>query len=351
MSMGSSALFSGESYVAIGRETTLGTYNTCTSGIECMSNSVSVKKDTKILEQIERGRTYAKSISLSKIIDGSMEGVIYPDRTVTGFLLADAFGASASSATATAETTGAGASSAIEHTFNIGSYAGTNKGLSMNIRKGGATGGKVFQYHGLRTNEFSIDGSLDEALKYNVSFVGMDATQVSNDVVAGLTYTADTPLTFVNGRFSVESTFGSLTASSIWHVQGVRFNLSNNLKTGNEARRIGSDILQVVPYGIQSYSLEVDVRFDTTTAYDAAIAGTEFGAEFEFTTGNTYSGSNLPGGLLLQFQKVKIKSVLDPEIGSPDEVIQTTIVFDVLRDESASGYACNAILTNQIASL
>jgi len=350
MSMGSSALFSGESYVAIGRETTLGTYSTCTTSLECMSNSVTIKKDTKILEQIERGRTFAKSISLAKIIDGSIEGVIYPDRTSTGYLLADAFGSSATSATATAETTGAGASSLMEHTFAVGSYAGTNKGLCMNIRKGDATNGKVFQYHGLRTSEFNINGELDEALKYSINFVGIDATQVSNDIEAGLTYTAEVPLTFVNGRFSVEGTFASLTSSSLWHVQAVRFGINNNLKTGNESRRLGSDILAVVPYGIQSYSLEVDVRFDTTTAYAAMIAGTEYAAEFEFL-GSTYSGSNLARGLAIEFQKVKIKSVGDPELGGPDEVIQTTISFDVLRDESSTGYACKAILKNQMASI
>jgi len=347
MAVGDSSLISGLSYLAIGRETTTGTYSTCTAQLDFLSSSIKTTKENKILEQIERGRTMSKRISLMKKIEGDVEFYIYPDVTSTGFMLQQAFGTgSVTSATATGETT---SGLAFTHTFSLGSQNGSFSSLCINMRKGEAAG-QVFEYSGMKINELTLTGELEEALKASVSFVGFDSSTTSNDISSALSSSSNLPLSFDSGRFSVETTFAALTSSSFWHVQSVEFGINNSLKADNEARRIGSDILATLPSGIASFSLNVNIRFDTTTAYDAMLAETQLAAEFEFL-GDTLTTSTVRAGLKLQFPKVFISEAGDPEIGGPDEVLSSNVVFHVLRDDSSeTGYAVRALLTNNIAS-
>lgn len=347
MAVGDSSLYSGESYFGIGREVTFGTYVTAAAGLDFLSSSVKTVKDAKILEQVERKRTMSKQISLGKVCEGDLEHYFSPDLTGMGYILQNAFGGTITSATATAETAGGGA---ITHTIVEGVMGSGYPSLSANIRKGPSTGGKVWRYQGGRVNGLALNAELDEPLKVTTSFIFKDSTQLSDDIESAVhTATSWEPLSFVNGRFSVEGTFASLTSTSFWHVQSVSFKLNNNLKSDSSARRIGSDVLAVLPIGVQSYELACQMRFDTTTAYDAMMAATKLAAEFEFL-GTTYTSSAVRRGLKLQFQKVYVKDAGDPEIGGPDEVLTANVVFNVLRDESATGYAVRALLTSNIAN-
>lgn len=347
MGVGSSAVYSGESYLGVGRETTYGTGVTATAGIDFVSSSLKTVKDAKILMQVERKRTMSKQISLGKVVEGEVAFNFTPDLTATGFLLQNAFGGTITSATATGETAGGGA---FTHTIVEGVMGSGYPSLSMNERKGPGTGGKVFKYNGGRVNTLDLIAELDEPLKMNVGMIFKDSTQVSDDIESAvMTATSWEPLSFVNGRFSVETSFASLTSTSFWEVQKVNFKLNNNLKKDANSRRIGSDVLSVLPVGVQSYELSCQIRFDTTTAFDAMINATKLAAEFEFL-GTTYTSSAIRRGLKLQFQKVYVKDAGDPEISGPDDHLISTVVFNVLRDESASGYAVRALLTNNIAN-
>lgn len=346
MAVGDSALYSGESYLGLGRESTYGTYVTATAGLDFISASLKTLKDAKILEQVERKRTMSKQISLGKTVEGEIEAFFTPDITAMGFLLQNAFGGTLTSATATGETAGG---LGFTHTFSEGSMDQTYKSLSVNMRKGPATGGKVWRYNGGRINSLALTAELDEPLKLSAAMIFKDSTQMSDDLEAQYTATAWEALSFVNGRLSVETSFAALTTTSFWHVQSINFSLNNNLKNDSNARRIGSDVLSVLPVGVQSYELSCQVRFDTTTAYDAMIAATKLAAEFEFQ-GTTMTTSVIRRGLKLQFQKVYIKDAGDPEVSGPDDVLMSTVVFNVLRDESATGYAVRAQLTNAVAN-
>lgn len=346
MPVGASALLQGLSYLAVGRETTLGTYNTATGGIDFISASLKTQQDAKIIEQIERSRTYSKQIQLGKSVGGDIELYFRPMETGPCFLLQNAFGGTVTTSTVASETVGGGGR---DHVFSVGNMDQSWPSLCLNVRKGPVTTGRVFQYHGVRVNEFKVTAEIDEPCKMDFSLIGMDSTQVSNDVESALTVTSNPILSFVDGRFSVESTFASLTSTSFWHCQSVEFTLNNNLKSGNEARRIGSDILAVLPPGMQTYDLVANIRFDTTTAFDAMIAETEFAGELEFL-GPTISGSVGRQQFLLEFQKLTIKEAGDPEISGPDGILTSQVVFNVLRDESASGYAVRGTVTNNITS-
>lgn len=342
MAVGDSALLGGLSYLAFGRETTLGTYSTCTAGLDFLSSTFKTEKDSKILEQIERSRTYSKRLSLSKTVGGDVDYYFRAEETACMWILQNAFGGSVTSSTVASETTGG---LGLDHVFTTGNMDQSWPSLCINTRKGPVTAGRIFNYSGVRVNELTVSAEIDEPLMISTSFIGMDSTQLTNDINSVLTTTANPVLSFVDARMSVETTFAGLTSSSFWHVQSVEFKMSNNLKTGSEAGRIGSDILTVLPPGVQTYELSCQMRFNTTTAFDAMIAGTEYGLELEFL-GDTISGSVARRGMLIEFQKVQIKDAGDPEISGPDGILTSQVTFDVLRDESASGYSVQATVTN-----
>lgn len=347
MSVGDGALLGGLSYLGIGRETALGVFNTALAGLDFISSGLKTQKDSKILEQIERSRTLSKRLHLSKEVGGEVSWYFRPMETADCFLLQNAFGgALAVSTTVTGETTGGLGK---DHVFSTGNFDLTYSSLCINERKGGSTGGKAWQYHGVRVEQFTLKAAIDEPVMCSVTLICKDATQVSSNIESQLTTTANPILSFVDGRISIEALFSSLTTSSFWQVQSVEFKLKNNLKNGPEARRIGSDVLQVLPPGIQNYELSMAIRFDTTTAYDAMIAATKLAGELEFL-GPTISGSVARQGLLIEFQKLYVKDSGDPEIGGPDGILTSQVTFDVLRDESATGYAVRATVTNNIAN-
>lgn len=347
MAVGQNPLLGGKSYVAVGRETTLGTYNTCTAALDPLSASLVTQKDTKILQQIERSRTLSKRLSLGKTVGGALDYYLAPRITSCSYLLQNTFGGTVTSATATGETAGG---AAFSHTFETGCMDQSYTSICLNIRKGDATGGKVFEYSGLRVNSTTFTAELDEPLMLSTEFIGMDSSQTSNDVESALTVSSAPILSFVDGRISVETTFAALTTTSFWHVQSVNFSINNNLKSDANSRRIGSDVLSTLPIGLQTYELSMTIRFDTTTAYDAMINATDLACQLEFL-GDTVTTSIIRQGLKLNFQKIGIKDAGDPTIGGPDEILTSTVTFDVLRDESASGYAVQAILTNDISGI
>lgn len=349
MAVGSGAITSFDSYLAVGKETTYGTAVTTTAGIPFISSSLKTLQEGKILEQIETSRVYSQQIRMGKVIEGEVEGYFYPALTGCAYLLQSGFGMPVvTSATATGETTGGGG---FTHTFLLGQYVGTYSSLSLNNRKGDSASAKVFKYTGMKVNELTFSAELDEALKYTVSLVGKDSTSGATDISSAITLSAMSPLSFVNGRISVEGSVGSLTSASYWHVQSVSFGVNNNLKSDAESRRIGSDTLDVLPVGIANLPLTLTMRYDTTTAYDAMLANSTFSVELEFL-GPTITGSVARQGIKFIYPVVKINDAGDPEIGGPDEILSSEVVCNVLRDaSSAGGYAIRAELTNAIATI
>lgn len=336
------------SYVAVGRETTFGTYDTATAGLEFLSASLKTMKETKVLEQVETSRTYSKQIKTSKIVEGEISGYVYALDNAFNYILQNAMGGTITTATATGETAGG---LAFTHTYKIGDMNNSYTSLCINHRKGQSSGGFVFQYSGLRVNELNFTAEIDEALQFSASLIGKDSTQTSNDVASALSQNTDEPLSFVNGRVSVVAdSLGAATTTSFWHVQSVEFGVSNNLKGDTESRRIGSDVLDVLPVGIASFPLTVSMRFDTTTAYDGMLANTDFAIDLEFQ-GSTLTTSVIKRGVKFRFPVTKISDAGDPEVSGPDGMLMSQVTFMVFRDTGSSGgYAMQAEVTNNVSS-
>jgi len=342
MAVGSNAIVSPSSYLAIGRETTLGTYTTATSSIDFLSCSMKTTRETKVLEEIQRKRYNSRIIPLGKSIEGDIEAYFTPALTSSVFLLQNALGGSVTSTEVTA-------AASYSHQFDIGSMNLTYSSLCLNERKGDATSGKIWQYSGVRVNSLEVSCEIDDALKMKASVIAMDSTLSGADIESDLTLSCANPLNFISGRLSVENSFASLTSSSFWHIQNFTYSLNNNLKSDAESRRIGSDTLQVLPIGMGSSELNCSIRFDTTTAYDAMINTTKLSAELVFE-GDTITGSSLRESLTFEFPVVYVSDAGDPEIG-PDEILKSEVSFKILRDcSSATGFAVRTTVVNGVAS-
>lgn len=347
MAVGQGVLVGDLSYVAIGRELTYGAYNTATAGLNVLSASLKMTKETKIIEEIQTSRTNSNYIQLGRTLEASLEGYYSPRSLACNYLLQNAFGGgTVVSATATGDTTGSGTFS---HVVSINNFLTTYSSLCINVRKGDATNGKIFNYDGLRVNEFTLNAEIDEPLMMSVGMVGRDATNTGTDVSSSLDTSAQVPLSFVNGRFSVEASPGSLTSTSFWHVQSMEFKIANNLNSDSSSRRIGSDTLQVLPAGLAQFELKATIRFDTTTAYDAMMSGTRLAAEFYFE-GQTMVSSQIRESIKITMPFVLISDAGDPEISGPNEPLTSEVIFAVLRDPTASGYAVQATVVNKTST-
>lgn len=345
MSVGQGSNMGHGSYIGFAREITYGTYVTGTSGLNFLSASLKMTKETKILEEIQTSRTNSNFIQLGRTVEGDIEFYWAPRSVASNYLLQNAFGGGAiTSATATGDTIGA---VSFTHQVDIRNFDATYSSLSVNMRKGETTTGKIFQYSGLRVNELSFSAELDEALKCSASLIGQDVSLTTNDVSASIDASAQVPMSFVNGRFSIETTSAGLTSTSFWHVQSMEFKVSNNLNT--DGRRLGSDVIQVLPPGMAQFELSCSIRFDTSTAYDAMMAGTRLFGEFEFQ-GDTLTGSTKREGLKITMPHLRVTEAGDPEVGGSGELLTSNVVFAVLRDPTSSGYAVRAVVTNGTAS-
>lgn len=344
MPVGQGILVGNLSYLSFGREITYGTYVTGTAALNFMSASLKMTKETKVIEEIQTSRTNSNSIGLGRTVEGEVEYIFSPMNLACNYLLQNAFGGGpVTTATATGETAGG---LGFQHTIDIANFSATYSSLSCNMRKGQATDGKVFEYCGLRVNELTMKAEIDEPLVMSVGLIGKDASITSNDISGSIVSTTNqVPLSFVNGRFSVETTTGSLTSTSFWHVQSFEFKVSNNLNSDAGARRIGSDTLQILPAGMAQFELKATMRFDTTTAYSAMIAGTRLAGEFEFQ-GDTMTTSIIKQGLKVTMPYLIIADAGDPEVGGPGDQLTSEVTFVVLRDPTASGYAVKAVVTN-----
>jgi hypothetical protein len=350
MAVGQNANMGFSSYLLVGRELTFNTYNTCTAALEFQSASFTMKREIKQLDAVRKSRSMADKIGLGRAVEGSIDWAMGADDNASNYLLQNAMGGGVvSSATAAGDTAGGGL---FEHVLSINGFDATYSSLCFNHRKGDGVNGKVFEYQGGRVNEFSLKAEIDEALAASAKLILCDATSGGTDQSALATNNnGQVPLVFTNMRFSVENTFASLTAASFWHVQSIELGVNNSLKSDSSSRRIGSDVLQVLPPGVVAYTLNISMRFDTLTAYAAMMSETQMAAQVEFLQPNTSTGSKFQQGIKFDFPRVYISDAGDPEIGGPDEIIKADVTFLVLQDDSsATGYACKATVRNAVST-
>jgi hypothetical protein len=347
MSVGDKANVGMFSYVAIGRESTFKTYNTATAGLDFLSFSMKTTKENRIIEQVTSTRTYQDVVAGVKSVEGEMEFYGAADNDAVQYILQNAMGGGTiTTATAAGDTIGGGV---LEHTYALNNFENTYTSLAITARKGDSTNGKSFGYAGCRVGEVTFSAEIDDALKISTGIVACDTTTTVIDGSSLFPNIVQTPLNFDGTRFSIEGTFASLTSSAFWHVQSVEFGINNSLKSDSDSRRLGSDVLDVLPPGMVQFTLNFTMRFDTLTAYSAMLNQTRLAAQLEFA-GATYSGSSIRRKIAIDLPTIYVADGGDPEIGGPDEILKSEVSCIVVRDPTSGGYAARMRVYNKTTS-
>lgn len=336
MAVGDSAEVGLKSYVAIGKETTYGTYASATTSIEALSCSFRTDIDSIKLESFGTGtRNFTKRVQTDKKVGGSLEQYLHPIESV--FFMANALGGALVTTSLT---------SAATHSLSSGNYDTSTAilGLSVNERKG-SNSNHVFRYSGGRVNNLVISAEVGQPVKMSAEIIFKDSTLVSDDISASLSISSVTPFIYHQGVYRYQATEAAAqTTTAEERIQSFEMTISNNLEEGRE---LGSNVLRVLPGKRQDIQLTVTQRWDTTTTYNRFIQATQGSIEFVFTGQSISAEHN--NKLTIRLPKV-FQNSSDPEIGGPDELLMSEIAFDVVNDNpnTSTGKAVGMTIINSV---
>jgi len=324
MAVGGDAKVGLNSYVAVGKESTWGTYASATSAVEAISCTFRTDIESMKLDQIGFNRGYSHRVTLGKTVGGTLEQYLHPQESV--LLIANALGGHIVSTTTT--------TSANVHSVTAGNFdTQPSIGLSFNIRKGDT---HTFRYQGGRCNVLKLSGAVGEPIKASYEFIFRDSTQVSDDIATSLSISTITPFTFAQGFFRYAATTTSLdTSTANEPIQSFELTINNNLKSEEEARSLGTTTLDVLPATRREIELKVNQRWDTTTTLQRFLQATQ-GAIDLFFDGAFISGTSGPNYYMYVRMPKVFNKTGDTEIAGADEILTTEISYDVLLDNPAT---------------
>lgn len=322
MAVGDNAEIATRSYVALGRETTFGTYASATTAVEAISCGFVLERASQKIDSIGPSRAYVTRVQLEQTVSGPLEMLLHPEQSV--LLMANALGGGiVSSVTAVGGT--------FTHSITAGNFDTIAASLSFNVRKGSVL---TWRYHGGRVNEMKISAEIGEPIKASFDFFFRDATQVSDDISGILSITTVLPFTFVNGAYRYAATEAAAATTTVAEpIQGFELTVNNNIATGPESRQLGSRLNTVLPPTKRSVELTVTQRFDTTTAYQRALQATQGAVELFFQSATITSSSGVDSmyECTIRFPKV-FYNMADPVLEGPTNVLTMEIPLDVVTD-------------------
>lgn len=335
MAQGDSARAVVQSYLAIGREASFGTYQSTTASMSCIEAlSCSFKTDVTSLKipSLSTNRGPHRRVMLDKSVAGSLEQYLHPQESV--LCMAAALGGGIS--------TSAGSGSSYIHVMTAGNFDQSISSVCFNIKKAGS--GQTWRYLGGRVNSMKMTANVGEPVKMSYDFIFQDSTALSEDLSAQLTLTSILPLTYVHGAYTY--------SGGTQKIQGFELSINNNLKADKDARALGSNVLSILPPVNRSVEFKITQRIDTTTAFDTFLAATNAAAQLKFTS-NQLLAASLSSGYYVQVDMPKIyyKSP-DAELKGPGDILSSEIPFDVVVDNpnTSTGYDVKITVKNNVAT-
>lgn len=321
MAVGDEAKAAVNSYVALGKETTWGTYASATTAVESLSCSFKIERDSMKVDALGRNRGFSRRLFLDKKVGGSLEANFHPEESV--LLMATTLGGGIATTSI---------SGAFIHSLTAGNLDTSPSSLSFNVRKSDAF---TFRYSGGRINVLKISGAIGEPIKMSAEIIFKDATQQADDIVASLSISTYRPFTYVDGtyRYSSTETLADTTTAAE-PIQAFELTINNNLSSDKEARKLGSEVLSVLPAKRREVELKITQRFDTTTTLNRFIQATQGAVVLTFDA-DTIGSSAFTNKCTMRFPKVFMNSS-DPELKGPDGILQAEISFDVMVDSPAT---------------
>lgn len=312
MAIGDGAQVGVQSYVALGKESTYGTYASATTAIEAISCTFRTDIESEKLETFGPNRGYTKRVQKNKMVGGTLEKYAHPEDLL---ILISALGGGFSFTSAT---------SAGIFSMSSGNFDTAPSSLSFNVRKGDT---HVWRYMGGRVNALTVSANVGEVVKLSAEYIFKDSTQLSDNIAGILSISSYAPFVYDEGVFRYNTTeTTAATSTSEERIQGFELTINNNLEEGRE---LGSDILRVLPPKRRNVEFKINQRFDTSTSYARFIQATQGAVELKFSGSAISSEHN--NEMTIRMPKVFLNSP-DPEIGGADELLSSEIVYDVLVD-------------------
>lgn len=319
MAVGDGAKAAVQSYVAMGKESTFGTYASATTAVEALSCTFKTERDSQKIESLGRNRGFSRRVFLDKKVSGSLEANLHPEESI--LLVATALGGGiTSSGTST---------SGYTHSLTAGNFDTSPSSLSFNHRKGDT---HTFHYSGGRINSLKISANVGEPVKLSAEFIFKDSTQLSDDIASSLSISTVGVFTYVHGTFRYAATeANAATSTAAEPIQGFELTINNNLESEKGARQLGSEVLTILPSRRREVEFKITQRFDTTTALNRFLQATQGAVDLFFRGESIGSTSNFHE-CTIRLPKVFYNSGADPEVGGPGDIIMAEIPFDVLVD-------------------
>ncbi len=220
---------------------------------------------------------------------------------------------------ATAQPDSGGSPTVYRHTFTPGAYPTSLTAQVGRTDVSGTT--RPFTYHGLRATSWELGCAVDQIASLKVSFDGEDEDTATG--LATVAYPASlTLLTFVNGIVSIAGGAASVKSASIGGQNGLatdRYFLGSTLKK------------QQLEMGMRNYSGTFEAEFESLTAYNRFVNGTEAEIILNFQGG-------VISGLFNYEAKVTANVRFDgqtPNVGGP-EIVGQTLPFKVVDNGTTS---------------
>ena len=339
MAVGDTGQVGVRSYLAVGRESTLGTYASATTAIEFISSSIKTEIDSMKLDTMAAGkRGFSRRVQLDKKVQGTIESYLHPQESV--LMIASALGGALVSNSLT---------SAADHSITAGNYDTTTAilGLSFNSRKGD---GLTWRYSGGRVNSLKISGTIGEPLKVSAEVFFRDSTQQSDDIAAILSISSVMPFTYVDGNYKYADTeANAANSTNSERIQAFELTINNNIEYGAPARELGSRTPRILPARRRDIEFKITQRFDTTTTWTRFTQATQGSVEL-FMSGQTIS-AEYNYEMTIRMPKVFYNSP-DMELTGADQVLQSEIVFDVLDGDpdTTTGKDIGFTIRNNVVS-
>jgi len=313
MSIGDEAKVGLQSYVALGKESTFGTYASATSAIEAISCSFRTDISSVKLDTFGPNRGFMKRVQTDKVVGGTLEKYAHANEDV--LLWAVALGGSFTFTSVT---------SAGLFSLTAGNFDTAPASLSFNVRKGDT---HTWRYSGGRINNLTVAATVGEPVRLTAEFMFKDSTQQSDNIASSLSISSAAPFIYTDGVFRYANTeANAATTTSEERIQSFELSINNNLEAGRE---LGSDVLRVLPAKRREISFTITQRFDTTTSYTRFIQATQGAVELKFTGDAITAEHNYE--MTIRLPKVFLNSP-DPELGGANELLSSQITYDVLVD-------------------
>lgn len=323
MAVGSDAKPILPGYIAMGRETTWGTYNSATTAVEAVTCGFRTEINSEKLDAIGN-RGFHKRVTLNKTVAGELETYFHPSESVP--LLASALGGPLVSTGVT--------TSVYDHSISAGNFDTSSAflGLSFNVRKGQA---HTWRYNGGRVNSMKITAAVGEVVKVSWDMIFKDSTLGTDDISAILSVSTLLPMTFAHGVFRYGATEAlAPTTTAQEPIQGFELTVKNNLASEESARELGTTILSVLPATRREVELTITQRFDTTTAYNRFIQATIGSVELFFRSGDSL-GNNCFPEITIRLPKV-YQNTNDPVLDDTGGILQSEISYDAVVDNPST---------------